>query len=171
MTKKTIVISAYPCCGKSYIVENQKKIFRGITNDSGEKISVADSDSSGYSWIYEDGERTDKRHPDFPNNYIEHIKGLMGKVDFIFVSSHKIVREALRDNNIEFVMVIPDKRELNEWMVRMYNREDTDEFINNQIDHWDEWLNEIEEETDTYSKLIKLHRKEFLSDVITDLFV
>ena len=52
----TRVISAFPGTGKSYFHRN---------SDS----KVLDSDSSKFSWI-EEG----VRHPDFPNNYMTHIK-------------------------------------------------------------------------------------------------
>lgn len=163
MSKNTKIISAYPCCGKSYIVENSDYIFRG----EDEKIIVLDSDSSIFSWIVEkrpDGKKYG--NPDFPNNYIKHIKENIGKVDYIFVSSHSIVRNALAKENIEFTLVVPEKKLLNDWMIRMYNRGNDDDFINLQIDNWDTWLDEIENEKGTYSKLIKLKKNEYLSDIL-----
>lgn len=161
MSKNTKVISAYPCCGKSYIVENSDYIFRG----DDEEIIVLDSDSSVFSWeIRPDGKKY--RNSDFPNNYIKHIKENIGKVDYIFVSSHSIVRQALSEAGIKFTLVVPEKKLLNEWMIRMYNRGSDTEFINVQIDNWDEWLDEIDNEKGTYSKLIKLKKNEYLSDIL-----
>lgn len=160
MNKNTKVISAYPCCGKSYIVDNVDYMFRGEE----EEVFVLDSDSSRFSWLQENGEK--KRNPDFPNNYIKHIKENIGKVDYIFVSSHADVRKALAKEKIKFTLVVPEKKLLNEWMIRMYNRGNDDAFINLQIDNWDKWLNEIDEEKGTYSKLIKLGRNEYLADIL-----
>mgnify|MGYP004542774029 CR=1 FL=1 len=161
MTKNTKVISAYPACGKSYFKENVQDFF-----ESEEDITVLDSDSSQFSWIYENGEKTDKRNPDFPKNYIKHIKDNIGKVDIIFVSSHSIVRRELAKNNIKFTLVVPKKNCLNEWMIRYINRGDSNEFIDNQIDNWDKWLNEITQEKDTYSKLIQLEQRQYIADII-----
>ena len=83
MSKKTVVISAYPCCGKSYAYEHYK-----------DKYSMLDSDSSKFSWKTEkvalpdmqDGckwEERKVRNPEFPDNYIAHIKENIGKVDII----------------------------------------------------------------------------------------
>lgn len=161
MNKNTKVISAYPCCGKTYAKQYVKELFRGMDYIP----KIADSDSSKFSWIEkEDG--TKERNPDFPNNYIQHIKDNIGKVDYIFVSSHKIVREALSKNNIKFTMVVPEKNLLTNWMINMYDRGNDDDFINTQIDNWDKWLNEIDEEKNTYSKIIKLKAHEYLSDVL-----
>ena len=84
--KNTHVISAFLGCGKTTAYIKLK-----------DKIDVLDSDSSFF----------DKK--DFPRNYIEHIKSNIGKVDVIFVSSHQIVRNALKENNITFSMYYPSK--------------------------------------------------------------
>ena len=63
-------------------------------------------------------------------------------------------------------LVVPEKKLLNDWMIRMYNRGNDDEFINLQIDNWDKWLDEINIEKGTYSKLIKLKKNEFLADIL-----
>ena len=160
MEKKTRVIAAYPACGKSYFTENVRDYF------DNENPIILDSDSSLFSWIYENGEKTDKRNPDFPQNYINHIKENIGKADVIFVSSHSVVRKALGKNKIKFTLVVPKKNCLNEWMIRYINRGNDDDFINTQIDNWYKWLNEIDEEKNTYSKLIKLDQRQYISDVI-----
>lgn len=63
--KNTIVISAFPACGKSYKVKNY----------NGKPYTMLDSDSSNFSWIKDElGNNTKVRNPDFPSNYIQHIK-------------------------------------------------------------------------------------------------
>ena len=58
---------------------------------------ILDSDSSTF----------DKKN--FPENYITHIKNKISIVDIILVSSHKVVRDALVKNNINFTLVYPDR--------------------------------------------------------------
>ena len=68
---KTRIISAFPGTGKSYFHNNSE-------------YSTLDSDSSEFSWIInDDGDKV--RNPNFPSNYISHIKDNIGKADFIFV--------------------------------------------------------------------------------------
>jgi len=94
--KNTKVISAFPGTGKTYCYNKLKEL--GIT--------ILDSDSSEFSWIKdENGNNTTERNPDFPDNYIKHIKENIGKVSIIFVSSHDIVREAMTKENIDFILV------------------------------------------------------------------
>lgn len=137
MSKRTVVVSAFPCCGKTYAFENYQ-----------DKYSMLDSDSSEFSWSYQKGEDKNnwtvrKRNSEFPNNYIKHIKENIGKVDIIFVSSHLQVREAMEEAGIHYCTVYPKKEMLNEWVGRMYRRGNDYEFIKFQIEHWDEFMHNI----------------------------
>lgn len=131
--KTTIVISAFPACGKSY---TYKKF-------NGKPYTMLDSDSSQYSWIYEDGVKTDRRNPNFIEDYMTHIKENIGKVDCIFVSSHRDVRQALRDNNIKYFMVYPSLEMKDEMLNRMKERGNNDKFIAFQKEHFDEFVTDI----------------------------
>lgn len=131
----TMIISAFPGCGKTYFYENFKDKFKG---------GILDSDSSEFSWIKDkDGNNTNVRNPDFPNNYIQHIKDNSGKVDIIFVSSHEVVRNTLRENNIKYILVYPDKSLKEEWIERFKNRGDNDKFINFISSNWDNFIDEM----------------------------
>lgn len=130
---KTIIISAFPACGKSYLFENQSEYG----------ISCLDSDSSEFSWVKNNkGENTKTRNPNFPNNYIEHIKDNIGKVDFIFVSSHNQVVAALNQNNIKYVKVQPSKKCKLEWIGRFWERGNDDSFIKFISSNWDKFTND-----------------------------
>lgn len=135
--KKTFVISAFPGCGKSYCFGAYKDNF-----------AMLDSDSSRFSWVVdENGESTGERHPDFPSNYIEHIKSNIGKVDIIFVSSHDIVRDALRAADIKTVMVSP-KREMKDiWLDRLSKRGSEDKFVDFISSKWNDFIDGMENDT------------------------
>ena len=125
----TKIISAFPGTGKSvYFQKNPQKTL--------------DSDSSNWSWAYEGTNRV--RHPDFPSNYISHIKENMGKYDIILVSSHAEVREAMLDNNIFFYLVYPDPTRKEEFLERYRNRGNPEGFIQLVSDNWDDWMKEVE---------------------------
>lgn len=128
MMKETIVVSAFPACGKSYVFNNQDNL--GIT--------CLDSDSSEFSWVKDsEGNNTKERNPDFPSNYIKHIKDNIGKVDFIFVSSHNEVVQALEDNSITWVKVSPEEGLKAEWVGRFWLRGNDSSFIKFISDNWD----------------------------------
>ena len=140
LENKTLVISAFPGCGKSHFFRN---------NESKE---VLDSDSSKF----------DKEH--FPKNYIEHIKSNLGKVDIIMVSSHKEVRDALVENEIPFTLVYPSPDIKDEYIQRYIDRGNTGSFVELLNNNWELWLNELEEQVGCDK--IRLEENQYLSDVI-----
>lgn len=180
MSKKTIVVSAFPCCGKTYAFNNYQ-----------DKYSILDSDSSNFSWTYRKrneeeldalrkewesvphllytehyiNQRRDElikvRNPDFPKNYIEHIKENLGNVDIIFVSSHLQVRQAMEEAGIKYCTVYPKKEMLNEWVGRMYRRGNDANFIKFQIDNWDKFVNSVDSEPHG-RKIYRLGNNEYI---------
>lgn len=136
-SKKTLVISAFPACGKTYCFNNAK-----------DRYTMLDSDSSNFSWIKDaNGNNTDQRNPDFPANYIQHIKDNIGKVDIIFVSSHANVRQALRDAGINVIYIYPDKKLKKEWIRRFKERGNDEKFISFISSHWNEFIDELDSES------------------------
>lgn len=134
----TIVISAFPTCGKTYAYDHQEEW----------ELTIADSDSSEFSWIKDsDGNNTKERNPEFPQNYINHINSLLGKVDIIFVSSHEDVRKAMTEAGINFITIYPYPAELNSWVGRMYLRGNNENFIKFIHSNWTDFMNEA-----TYGK-------------------
>lgn len=126
---KTRIISAFPACGKTHLFENGY-------ND----CAILDSDSSKFSWILnKNGEPTKERNLDFPRNYINHIKSNIGKVDYIMVSSHIDVRNALDTEGLAWAYVVPDKKLMLEWVGRCYIRGNDKGFIDAMIKNWDKW--------------------------------
>lgn len=142
----TKIISGFPGIGKSTLYNNTD-------------LKVLDSDSSNFSWSH-----PGVRNKDFPQNYIDHIKENMGKVDIILVSSHDVVREALNDNNIDYYIVYPDIKLKDEYLKRYKERGNDDKFLSFIEKNWESFINAIEGENN--ATLIKLHSNEYLSDII-----
>jgi len=144
MGVNTQIISGFPGVGKSYACTFN--FFKCL-----------DSDSSNFSW-----ESEGVRHPDFPENYMKHIKENQGKAWTIMVSSHKVVREALEAHGIEYTLVYPDKSLKAEYLDRYRKRGNDEKFIKFIGDHWDVFIDEIEQ--DIFPKKIKLGSGEYLGD-------
>lgn len=129
---RTKIISAFPGTGKTYYYNKNKE-------------TTLDSDSSNFSWIKDsNGENTKDRNPDFPKNYISHIKNNIGKYEYIFVSSHKEVRDALLNESIFFYLVYPNRKRKAEFVKRYQDRGNAEGFINLVNSKWDDWIDEIE---------------------------
>lgn len=149
--KNTKIISAFPACGKTYVFENFD-----------DKV-ILDSDSSKFSWVIVNNQKV--RNPDFPENYINHIKENIGKVDYIFVSTHENVRRALEDAGIDFYLVYPDRSLKEEWIGRCFLRGSGEKFCQLIADNWDDWIDGLEKDSKKH-KSIKLINNEYLSHVI-----
>lgn len=183
--KNTKVIAAFPACGKTYCF------------DRNDDYVVLDSDSSKFSWMLrkrteEELEMERKawdfekhklpgsmyinqikdelikvRNPDFPKNYIDHIKENIGKVDYIFVSTHEEVRNALTEAGIDFTLVFPQQSLRSEWVGRCFIRGSGEKFCQLIADQWDDWILKMEEEV-VYNnrKHYRLKSNEYLSDAL-----
>ena len=153
------IISAFPACGKSTFYKkwsqySPENVWQ--TSNSGKGIyqhyiggnKILDSDSSLFSWIYdENGNKTDDRNPEFPNNYIQHIKDHMETEDIIFVSSHKVVRDALREAGIPYTLIYPEKKLKPIFIERCRERGNSEMFIKFLDDNFENFIDEMEEET------------------------
>lgn len=130
--KKTLIVSAFSCCGKTTAAQTL-----------GDKYDIVDLDSSSYSWV--DAAHT-VRNPFFPSNYIGAIKELIGQKDFVFVSSHQEVRDELNANNIPFVIVYPANTPVNKgiWRERLIGRGSPDSLVDKIMYKWDEMLESME---------------------------
>lgn len=163
---KTQVYSVFPACGKTWLYEHQE--------DYG--LKILDSDSSRFNWMYvtedENGNKLrgiqKVRNPDFPANYIKHIKENIGKYDCIFVSSHASVREALDAEGIDFIIVYPEMSCKAEWVGRCFIRDKNGESgcgPEAMCDNWDQWITECFETGINHEEIVLMPR-EYLSDYV-----
>ena len=139
MDRVTKLYAAFPGCGKSHYYRNSE-------------LDVLDSDSSTF----------DKSK--FPENYIEHIKNNMGKVDVIMISSHKEVRDALVDNELPFTLVYPDKDLKGDYVARYKERGSPEKFVELISKNWYNWIGELKDQEGC--EKIVLKQGEYLSDVL-----
>lgn len=130
--ERTKIVCAFPGMGKSHFHARHK-------------ATTLDSDSSGFSWA-NDAQGNKVRNPDFPRNYIEHIRLNMGKYEYIFVSSHKEVRDALLQAGIFFLLAYPDPSRKEEFLERYRARGNDEGFVGLVSNNWDAWLREMGEQ-------------------------
>ena len=118
-TKNTKIVAGFPGVGKTFFAANSS-------------LDVADSDNSLFS-----------KSEDFPENYIEHIKSLMGKKDVIMVSTHKEVRQALVDHGLPFILVYPTRDQKEAYLSRFRERGCSEQFIELLGNNFYRWTNEL----------------------------
>lgn len=156
---KTKIYSVFPACGKTWLYEHQEDY----------DLKILDSDSSQFSWeeypLIGENRTIKFRNPDFPNNYIKHIKENIGKHDCIFVSSHASVREALDRNGIDFTIVYPETTCKAEWVGRCFIRDKNGESgcgAEAMYDNWEQWIMECVETGIKHEEIV-LQPREYLS--------
>ena len=150
----TRIYSIFPACGKTWLYEHQEDY----------DLKILDSDSSNFSWVRVNGAK--ERNPDFPANYIKHIKENIGKYDCIFVSSHASVREALDKEGIDFTIVYPMPLCKAEWVGRCFIREKKGESgcgAEVMYNNFDQWILECAE-TGINHKEVVLLPSQYLSE-------
>lgn len=148
---KARVVSAFPGTGKSHLFRDPKNLI------------ILDSDSSQYSWAYDD-EGNKSRNPDFPDNYITHIKDAVEEADLILVSTHKEVRDALVANGIHFDLVFPDVSLKDEYIQRYKDRGSDEGFIKMMENNFEKFIGELRGQ-DGCTKLVLDEPSIFLSDL------
>ena len=137
---KTKIISAFPGLGKTYYHAKHPSV-------------TLDSDSSNFSWIKDkDGNNTKERNHKFPGNYLDHIVSNIGKYEYIFVSSHKEVRDVLLDNCIFFYILYPHISRKEEFLKRYSERGSPDGFVELVSNNWCNWIEEIQNSWDPSRK-------------------
>lgn len=140
--KKTKVIAGFPCVGKSYLTKHHSGYYTKKADDEKltayeyNELTILDSDSMSFSWLWDNKGQKLGRNPHFPENYLNYIKSHLGKADIILVSTHPVVIDELLKNDIVFTYVRPEYGLLGEYIKRMKNRGNDSEFINNIIKIW-----------------------------------
>lgn len=151
MTSEIKVWSVFPLCGKTHLSK---------------LIHAADSDSSNYSWRVVNGVK--ERNPEFPDNYLSHIRQAINTYDIVFVSTHSEVRNALANAGIPYGLVFPDINCKEEWLRRYDNRE-YNGFPKHILElNWESWISEMNADTCAKCKCI-LKPGEYISDVLMKL--
>lgn len=98
-----MIIVGYQCIGKSTLAKNM--------------YDCIDLESSNF---FVDG----KRDEDWYKVYVNIAKNLSDQKNIVFISSHKIVREYLNEQNIEFLVVCPSLELKEEWLKKLKDRYD-----------------------------------------------
>jgi hypothetical protein len=122
------VVSGFPGIGKSWLSQNPNGRV------------IADSDSSNFSW----SNQSEKiRNPEWPSNYIRHIIETREKADFVFVSTHKEVRDAIVEASIPFTLVYPGPGMKAEYIERYVSRGNTSGFVKLLEQNYQNWIAEL----------------------------
>ena len=140
----TIVIAGYPSLGKSTYCKEK-------SNNS------LDLESSIYS-RNQDGTMNEE----FPGNYINTLKWHLVNMNwkYIFTACHAVVRDTMKNDKIQFVILYPTKDRKEEILKLCRERGNHEDFINKLSENWDAWISQLEQEPNAYA----LGPNEFISN-------
>lgn len=144
--KDTKIFSVFPASGKTYAA---KKL-----TEEGYKVLDLDSNNYSHWYKYENDffiKEQEVQNPLFPQNYIKVIEEAIGEYDFIFISTHKEVRDFLENKNIKYSLVYPNHNMKEEWIGRCYLRGNNHGFCNKLVSNWDQWIKELDNVAYAYS--------------------
>ena len=173
--KNTMIISAFPACGKTYLYRNQNTLLFKTGPNKLESLSFLDSDSSKFA-------KTD----DWEKRYVDHIESKLGTVDFLFISQHDGVLNELSNRGIPFVVVVPNnmhwedesKRILikQQWFGRFVLRDnshikDLDRWMQLLKDNYDNWTSLENIEKHKPVEFFVLEENQYLKDIIMNLYI
>lgn len=147
-----ITISAFPGTGKSFAAKSPKLLA----------VRFIDLDSTPFSKL-----KNGEQNPEFPSNYIKDIKSCRAG---LFISSHKIVRDALIKEFYPFFLLYPDISLKDEYLSRYKNRGSDQKFIDLLDKSWESWITEIEEEKSECITKVRMRAGEFVLDLMDDIF-
>lgn len=107
-------------------------------------------------------------NPEWPNNYLKAIIEKINMYDLILVPSSIDVRQLLKDNNIEFLFVLPDTDDETRKMLlqRYKQRENNDALIKEVMNNFDTWSRNQE---DYDYPIIILDKNKYLEDLLLGL--
>lgn len=169
----TMIISAFPGCGKTYLYENQGRLIFPYLGER-MKFKFSDSDSSRY-----------KKERGWEKNYVNDVEKKLGTVDFLFISQHEEVLQELHNRDIPFIVVSPNNaywtsdsdRQLvkQQWFGRFVLRD------NSHIKDFSSWLSELKCNYDDWTSIehitkyapvsfFLLDETQYISDIIADLY-
>jgi hypothetical protein len=163
---------AFPGCGKSTIYRNPSKYrFYPLKTIPGEVTPLPVSAfRMGYNPLFDsDSSLFDKN--DFPGNYIEHIKRHINYFSLgngeltMFISSHDSVRTALKEADLKYTLVYPDRSLKTEWLERYKERGSPSSFIELLDKNWDNFIDSCESDDGCNDRIV-LQSGQGLSDVI-----
>lgn len=169
----TMIISAFPACGKTYLYERQDKLKFTYFGEK-KSFTFCDSDSSQY-----------KKEHGWEKKYVDDIEKKIGTIDFLFISQYENVFQELNNRNIPFIVISPDnaswtsdlERQLvkQQWFGRFILRDNSHikDFVNwleSLKDNYDEWtsIEQITKYNPTSFFLLK--ETQYISDIIGDLY-
>jgi hypothetical protein len=142
--------------------------FSGVGKSTAEQLhkNVEDWESSAYSHIWKpDEEAYWEKCCTFPKNYIDALVEDMNKSHnkVYLLSCHQEVRDELKERGIKYIIVMPERYQLNEYLKRWLKRGSSADFIHLMNNRWFDMIESCENDD---APKIYLEEHEFINDIL-----
>ena len=117
-TLTTLLYAAFCGTGKSYLCNNFADTYKELE-----------------CWEYRKG--------DFPNNYIQDVLNILGKIKYLLISIDPIILKELNKLGIEIRLIYPKNELRDEYLGRFIKRDSHYEFIGAIMNNWNNWINDL----------------------------
>lgn len=152
------------CSNKNYIICG----FSGVGKSTAEQKhkNVIDWESSCYSHHWIEGDECKwVKNPDFPQNYIDAV--LKHCVEYTnhyhLLSCHQEVRDELKRRGIDYIIVMPEITQRNEYLKRWLKRGSSMDFITSMHERWGEMYHSCNRDS---APKIYLEENEYINDIL-----
>jgi len=156
--KKGTIVCAFPATGKSTVIQHAEQLA----------IKACDSDSEDHHWVDRTLPREERvEREDWVEDYVKHLQAQTVSNDFVFASTHDVVRNALVDAGVHFVVVYPTDTQRAEYLTRVADRTTGlhGQFgVDLLTKMWDTWLTQMNEQP--HCGRVVLQDGQYLSDVL-----
>lgn len=156
--KNGVIVCAFPATGKSTAIQNAEQLG----------ISACDSDSEDHHWVdrtLPHKERVEREN--WVEEYVRHLQEQTAANEFVFASTHDVVRDALVAAGVHFVVVYPTDDQHDEYISRVASRTTGlhGQFgVDLLTKMWRTWL--IQMENQPHCGRVVLQQGQYLSDVL-----
>ena len=172
--KKTLIISAFPACGKTFLYKNQEQLLFKSQDGLQIHYSFLDSDSSKF-----------KKYDGWEKEYVNHIEENIGKVDSIFISQHDVVLQEIANRGLPAVTVGPENLPWTtnenkmltkqQWFGRFVLRDNRHianfmDWIKNLSENYDNWTSIQQQTKYCPIEFFPLGANQYLSNIIEELY-
>lgn len=148
--KKALVIAGFAGIGKTAL----SKKYKNVIDVEGSPYKYDYSNYSPDEYEILKGDKTRKRNPNFPKNYIGAIKAAQKKYDvvFVFLDVYEML-EIYEKNGIDYTICMPDEEALLKvYYERFTSRGNSQEFAESTIKWWYTCMEHLK--TNTHPKII-----------------
>lgn len=158
------IVYAYPSSGKTYL--GKKYPDRVVDLGRTEYLFCLTEEQRKMDIEERKGKIDAPLNPEWPQNYIDAMLEAQEKYDIVFINQ-KVLKH-LREQNIDYWVVIPRLNDKKEYSERMRKRGNSQEFVEKMEGNFEEYVRGAGE--DSYAeKIITLEKGQYLADILDEL--